>query len=53
MAAISSDFVRLEYWALYGNGKAVYRKAIEHTDFPLPEITLYFTNKLILLPSEN
>jgi hypothetical protein len=25
-----------------GNGKAVYRKAIEHTDFPLPEITLYF-----------
>jgi hypothetical protein len=36
-----------------GNGKAVHRRAIEHTDFPLPEITLYFTNKLILLPSEN
>jgi hypothetical protein len=36
-----------------GNGDAVYRKAIEHTDFPLPEITLYFTYDLILLPSEN
>jgi hypothetical protein len=35
-----------------GNGKAVYRKAIEHTDFPLPEITLYFTNKLILAERE-
>jgi hypothetical protein len=35
-----------------GNGKAVYRKAIEYTDFPLPEIALYFTNKTILLPSE-
>jgi hypothetical protein len=35
-----------------GNGNAVYRKAIEYTDFLLPEITLYFTNKVILLPSE-
>jgi hypothetical protein len=35
-----------------GNGKAVYRKAIEYTDFPLPEIALYFTNSVILLPSE-
>ena len=35
-----------------GNGKAVYSKAIEHTDFPLPEIALYFTDKTILLPSE-
>jgi hypothetical protein len=35
-----------------GNGKAVFSKAIEYTDFPLPEIALYFTNKTILLPSE-
>jgi hypothetical protein len=35
-----------------GNGKAVYSKAIEYTDFPLPEIALYCTNKTILLPSE-
>jgi hypothetical protein len=36
-----------------GNGKAVYSKAIKHTDFPLPEIALYSTNNVILLPSEN
>ena len=30
-----------------GNGKVV-----EYTDFPLPEISLYYTNKTILLPSE-
>ena len=35
-----------------GNGTAVYRKAIEFTDFPLPEITLWFTDNTILLPSE-
>jgi hypothetical protein len=35
-----------------GNGKVVYRNAIEFTDFPLPEIALYFTTNTILLPSE-
>ena len=35
-----------------GNGKPVYSNAIEYTDFPLPEIALYCTNKTILLPSE-
>jgi hypothetical protein len=35
-----------------GNDKAVYSKAIEFTDFPLPEIALYFTANTILLPSE-
>ena len=35
-----------------GNGKAVYSKAIEYTDFPLPEVALCFTNNTILLPSE-
>jgi hypothetical protein len=35
-----------------GNGNIVFTKAIEYTDFPLPEIALYFTDKTILLPSE-
>jgi hypothetical protein len=35
-----------------GNGNVVFTKAIEYTDFPLPEIALYFINKTILLPSE-
>jgi hypothetical protein len=35
-----------------GNGNTVFRKAISYTDFPLPEVTLYFTNGTILLPSE-
>ena len=35
-----------------GNRHTVYRKEIGYTDFPLPEITLYFSNNVILLPSE-
>ncbi len=35
-----------------GNGKRVYAHEIPFTDFPLPEIKLYFTNDTILLPSE-
>jgi hypothetical protein len=35
-----------------GNGNAVYSKAIPCTDFPLPEIALYFTDGVVLLPSE-
>jgi hypothetical protein len=35
-----------------GNGGVVFTKNIEYTDFPLAEITLYFMNKTILLPSE-
>jgi hypothetical protein len=35
-----------------GNGNVVYSKAIEFTDFPLPEILFYFTDNTILLPSE-
>jgi hypothetical protein len=35
-----------------GNGNAVFTKALTFTDFPLEEITLYFTNGVILLPSE-
>jgi hypothetical protein len=36
-----------------GNGNIVFTKEIAFTDFPLDEITLYFTNNVILLPSEN
>lgn len=35
-----------------GNGNIVFSKLIEFTDFPLPEISFYCTNKTILLPSE-
>jgi len=35
-----------------GNGNIVFRKELEFTDFPLTEISLYFCNNTILLPSE-
>ncbi len=35
-----------------GDGGVVFTKAIEFTDFPLAEITLYFIDNTILLPSE-
>jgi hypothetical protein len=35
-----------------GNGNEVSRKAIAFTDFPLREMTLWFTDNVILLPSE-
>jgi hypothetical protein len=35
-----------------GNGNIVFSKEIEHTDFSLDEITLYFANNVIHLPSE-
>ena len=35
-----------------GNGNRVFEKALEFTDFPVPEITLWFTDNTILLPSE-
>ena len=35
-----------------GNGNVVFSKRIAYTDFPLEDITLYFTNQVILLPSE-
>ena len=35
-----------------GNGRVVYSNPIPSTDFPLPEISLYFINNTILLPSE-
>ena len=36
----------------HGNGNIVFTKKIEYTDFPLDEITLYFANNAIHLPSE-
>ncbi len=35
-----------------GNGRIVYRKKIEYTDFPEPEFSLWCVNKTIHLPSE-
>ena len=35
-----------------GNGNIVASKHITFTDFPLPEVKLYCTNNVILLPSE-
>ena len=35
-----------------GNDNVVYREKIEFTDFPLDEITLWFENNVIMLPSE-
>jgi len=35
-----------------GNKKVLYTQKIPYTDFPLNEITLYFTDNIILLPSE-
>lgn len=35
-----------------GNGNAVYTQDLHFTDFPLDEIALYFTDNVILLPSE-
>jgi hypothetical protein len=35
-----------------GSGRAVFSKVIAYTDFPLDEISFYFTDNIILLPSE-
>lgn len=35
-----------------GNDRLVHRKRLTFTDFPLEEITLWFTDNVILLPSE-
>ena len=36
-----------------GNGNIVYMQQLEFTDFPLDEITLWFANNVIYLPSEH
>ena len=36
-----------------GNYNILYSQVILSTDFPLDEIMLYFTNNVLLLPSEN
>jgi hypothetical protein len=35
-----------------GNGKVFHTDKIDFTDFPLKEISLYFENGMVLLPSE-
>ena len=34
-----------------GDGNAVYKQDITFTDFPEPEITIWFTDRVMLLPS--
>ena len=36
-----------------GNGRIVFTKEIQYTDFPLAEITLWFANNVIYLPTEH
>jgi hypothetical protein len=36
-----------------GNDTILYTKEIAYTDFPLDEISFYFTNNVIYLPSEH
>lgn len=35
-----------------GNSKIVFSKPIQFTDFPLDEIAFYFTDNVLMLPSE-
>lgn len=35
-----------------GNGEIFYHQFIEYTDFPLDDIKLFYTNDILLLPSE-
>lgn len=35
-----------------GNGNLIYRQEIEFTDFPLEEIKFFFTDNVLMLPSE-
>lgn len=35
-----------------GNGRIVFDQSIPFTDFPLPEVKLYFCNNVIMLPGE-
>ncbi len=35
-----------------GNCNTIYTKRLSYTDFPLAEISFYFTDNVILLPSE-
>ena len=36
-----------------GNGGKLLKKDVPFTDFPLPEIEFYFTDNILLLPSEH
>jgi hypothetical protein len=40
------------FTATNGNNTKLYTQEISYTDFPLDEITLYFIDNVILLPSE-
>ena len=36
-----------------GNDNVIFTKPLDYTDFPAPEITLWFRNNVIYLPSEH
>lgn len=36
-----------------GNNNVVYKQKLQFTDCPLPEISIWFANKIIYLPSEH
>jgi hypothetical protein len=36
-----------------GNGRVVFKKQVPFTDFPLDEVSLWFTKNVIYLPSEH
>ena len=58
MTTITADEIRKELPNFarvvceYGNNNKVTAQLIEWTDFPLPEITLWFSDGIIFLPSE-
>ena len=35
-----------------GNGNTVYSQAISFTDFPLPSVSFYYTDGVLMLPNE-
>ena len=49
---LTVDGTRGEVTCEDGNGKVIHREVIDYTDFPEPGITLWYTDHVILLPSE-
>lgn len=47
-----NDDLSAELTCTDGNSAEIHRERIDYTDFPLPEIKFYVTNRTILLPSE-
>lgn len=52
LAIVNNEGYRAKLTCEDGNGNEVYAKYIEFTDFPLAQVTVWFTDNVILLPSE-